>query len=537
LAEVHPAQATVQTDAVVIGAGFGGMYMLYRLREMGLSTVVFEAGKDVGGTWYWNRYPGARCDIESIEYCYAFMPELDNEWRWSERFSTQPEILAYAQYVAERFDLRRDIRFESKVVAAHYDDRAARWTVTTDHGDTVTARYIITATGCLSLPKDPAIPGLASFSGRAVFTHSWPHDGVELSGMRVGVIGTGSTGIQVIPVVAEQAASLTVFQRTPNYSVPAQNRALSDEEYSELKSNYETIREKARIFGNALSPAPELSALEVSPAERVEMFEQLWQGGGPTIQAAFIDIMTDDEANRHASDFVRNKIAGIVKDPEIARKLQPTDYPIGAKRVCVDTNYFAAYNRSNVKLVDLRDEPLQSITPAGVLTAAGEYDLDVIILATGFDAVTGPLLAMDIVGSNGVSLRSKWADGARAYLGLATAGFPNLFMITGPGSPSIFGNVIVAIEQHVNWLTELLRLAEHEKVKRIECAPHAEEQWVRHVAEVTDGTLFAFGNHWFLGANIPGKPKAYLAYAGGFGVYRDICAGVAERDYEGFSFT
>ncbi|HEX4716870.1 MAG TPA: NAD(P)/FAD-dependent oxidoreductase, partial [Ktedonobacteraceae bacterium] len=431
-------QSSSEFDAVVIGAGFSGLYMLYRLRELGFSTQVYEAGEGVGGTWYWNRYPGARCDSPSVHYSYSFSPELEQEWEWTEKYPRQPEILRYLHHVADRFDLRRDIQFNTRVTSAIYDGATNRWSLQTDQGDQVSARYCITAIGCLSTPNIPAVPGLASFTGEVHHTGQWPHAGVDFSGKCVGVIGTGSTGIQAIPQLAKQSEHVTVFQRTPNYSLPARNRPLTSEEKANIKATYRQLRQTDRESPGGLTMRFNAqSALAVTPEERQQKFEEAWALGGPQVLGAFSDIAINLEANTSMADFVRSKIAETVHNPEVARMLMPHDHPIGSKRICVDTEYFETYNRENVTLVDVRTSPIEEITPTGLRTRDAEYQLDAIVFATGYDAMTGSLFKIDIRGANGQTLREKWAAGPRTYLGLMTAGFPNLFIITGPGSPSV----------------------------------------------------------------------------------------------------
>jgi cyclohexanone monooxygenase len=526
-----------EVDAVVVGAGFAGMYMLHCLRGRGLEVQGFEAGADVGGTWYWNRYPGARCDAESIEYSYSFDPDLEQEWRWTERFATQPEILAYAAHVAERFDLRRNFRFETRVTSATFDETRQRWTIKTDKGDLVSSRYFVAAVGCLSEPKKPEIAGLESFAGETLFSSRWPRTPIDFAGKRVGVIGTGSTGTQIIPVVAQQARQLYVFQRTPNFSMPARNAPISDEQDRAVKRDYAALRARGREFGAASVDLGTRSALAVDPAERNRVYEARWQLGGPVIQTAFSDIMVDPSANETAAEFVRSKIREIVKDPETARVLCPTTYPIGTRRVCVDTDYYATFNRDNVHLIDLEATPLQRITSLGVRTSAGEIALDTLILATGFDAMTGPMLAMDIKGRGGRSLRDAWSQGARTYLGLMVTDFPNMFVITGPGSPSVLGNVLISIEQHVEWLDRLIAYMESAGIATIEATAPAEADWVAHVNMLADQTLFAGAKSWYTGANIPGKPRVFLPYVGGMGNYRRKCEEVANAGYAGFLFS
>ena len=527
-----PAQ---RIEAVIVGAGFAGMYMLHRLRGLGVSARVFEQGRDVGGTWYWNRYPGARCDVESMQYSYSFSPELQQEWQWSERFSAQPEILSYARHVADRLDLRRDILFETKVTGATFDEATSLWTVETDRGDRVTARYVVMATGCLSSARLPDIAGLDSFRGATYHTGHWPHEGVDFAGKRVAVIGTGSSAIQAIPVIARQAAHLTVFQRTPNFSIPSRNAPMDAAYEGWWKSDYEAHRAKARMMRTGiLYGLNEKSALEVTPEERQAEYEARWAKGGTAFMAAFSDLITSREANDTAAEFVRNKIRGMVKDPAIAEILAPKNHPIGTKRICVDTDYYETFNRPNVTLVDVRDAPIEAITPNGVRTRHGEVVVDAIVFATGFDAMTGALTRVDIRGRDGLGLAEKWAEGPRTYLGLMTAGFPNLFMITGPGSPSVLSNMIVSIEQHVDWLTGCIAHLRARGLDTIEATREAEDNWVHHVNEVADRTLYPAANSWYMGANIPGKPRVFMPYIGGVGAYRETCDGIAARGYEGF---
>ncbi len=522
-------------DAVIVGAGFAGMYMLHRLRGLGIRAVVLEQGADVGGTWYWNRYPGARCDVESMQYSFSFLPELQQDWRWSERFASQPEILRYAAHVAERLDLRRDIRFGTRVTRAAHDEATGLWTIETDGGDRYRAQYCVMATGCLSTAKLPEIAGLGSFAGATYHTGHWPHEGVDFSGKRVAVIGTGSSAIQAIPVIARQAAHVTVFQRTPNFSIPSRNAPMDDEYESWWKSDYEAHRAKARMMRTGiLYGLNDKSALEVPPEEREAEYEARWARGGTAFMGAFSDLITNREANETASEFVRRKIRGIVKDPKVAELLAPKGYPIGTKRICVDTEYFETFNRPNVTLVDVRTAPIEAITPRGVRAGAAEYDCDALVFATGFDAMTGALTRIDIRGRGALSLAEKWADGPRTYLGLMTAGFPNLFMITGPGSPSVLSNMIVSIEQHVDWLSDCLAHLRSRGLTTIEAMPEAEEAWVAHVNEVADRTLYPQAASWYMGANVPGKPRVFMPYIGGVGTYREKCAEIAAKGYEGF---
>jgi cyclohexanone monooxygenase len=532
-------------DVVIVGAGFGGMYLLHRLRGLGLSARIFEAATGVGGTWYWNRYPGARCDVESMQYSFSFSKELQQEWSWSERFAGQPEILAYANHVADRFDLRRDIQLETRVTAAHFDEATKRWRVTTDRGDEVSAQYCVMATGCLSTARLPDIKGRDTFEGATYHTGYWPHEGVDFTGLRVAVIGTGSSAIQAIPVIAAHAGTLTVFQRTPNYSIPSRNGPMTPDYEVPWKTNYETRRAKARTMRTGILydatdrnyGVNDVSAMDVSPDERARVYEQRWATGGTSFMAAFNDLITNQASNDTASEFVRSKIRAIVKDPATAEILCPKDYPIGTKRICVDTNYFEAYNRPNVTLIDIKATPIEEITPTGVRTTTGSYEFDAIVYATGFDAMTGALTNVDIRGRDGIQLREKWYGGPQTYLGLMTAGLPNLFMITGPGSPSVLSNMIVSIEQHVDWTVDAIAHMRANGLATIEPTADAETRWGQHVNEAGERTLYTRAASWYMGANIPGKPRVFMPYIGGVGVYRQECDDVAANGYEGFVLT
>jgi cyclohexanone monooxygenase len=534
-----PDKATETYDVVVVGAGFAGMYMLHRLRGLGLSVRVYEQGGDVGGTWYWNRYPGARCDVESMQYSYSFSDELQQEWEWSERYAPQPEILKYAGHVADRFNLRSDIRLNTRVDRAAFDEGENIWSVTTSDGNTVTARYLVLATGCLSNARMPDINGLADFEGQVYHTGHWPHEKIDFSGQRVGVIGTGSSAIQSVPVIAEQASHLTVFQRTPNFSIPARNAALTAEERDAFRANYPEIRRFAReVARNGIyTEMPDRGALDDGDNERRAKYEARWAHGGLTFMSVYNNLAFDKAANDTAADFVREKIAEIVRDPQTAKRLQPTNHPIGSKRICIDTDYYAAFNRPNVTLVDIRSDPIEQILPHAVRTKGGEYAVDALVLATGFDAMTGSVAKIDIRGRDGQTLNQKWAEGPKTYLGLMSAGFPNLFIITGPGSPSVLSNMIVSIEQHVDWITDCIGWMRDRGVERMEADKAAEDKWVEHVNEVAHGTLYPQANSWYMGANIPGKPQIFMPYIGGVGVYRQICNDVAAKGYEGFVLT
>ncbi len=531
----------VSFDALIVGAGFSGIYQLLCLRDrLELSAGLLEAGDGVGGTWYWNRYPGARCDSESHSYSYYFSEELLREWTWSERYPGQAEIMRYLNYVVDKFDLRRDIRFGARVAAAQYDAATNRWHVQTEAGDRYTATFLITAVGCLSAANIPESPGLGDFAGQLYHTGQWPHAGVDFTGKRVGMIGTGSTGIQAAPVIAESASHLTVFQRTANYSIPARNAPLTDEFKRWSKENAAELR---RVMQSTPNGHPfviaDRSAHDVPPDARQAIYQAAWDKGGLQFRAAFRDLLVDQAANDTASEFLRAKIREVVKDPVTAGKLADIDHPFATKRPPIDTGYFETFNRDNVALVDVRATPIERITPAGIQTSDGtEYPLDIIVFATGFDAMTGPLLRMDISGRDGLSLREAWRSGPRAYLGLQIAGFPNLFTITGPGSPSVLCNMPVAIEQHVEWITECIAHLRRQGFAHIEATPEAAERWGRDVNDAANATLLPQAKHsWYLGANVPGKPRMFMPYAGGMARYREICAGVAAKGYDGFALS
>jgi cyclohexanone monooxygenase len=527
-----------ELDAVVVGAGFAGLYMLQRLRGLGLSAHVYEAGDGIGGTWYWNRYPGARCDVESLDYSYSFSDELQQEWCWTERYASQPEILRYINHVADRFDLRRDIQLSTRVTSAVFDEATGRWAVETNRGDRVAARYCIMATGCLSAAQVPKLQGLETFEGTWYHTGQWPHDGVDFTGQRVGVIGTGSSAIQSIPIIARQAAHVVVFQRTPNYSVPAHNAPLDPEHARRWKANYPEHRRQARESRiGFVVERNEASALAVPAEVREREYEARWRRGGLGFSSTFADLLTSQDANDTAAEFFRAKIRGIVRDPAVADLLCPRDYPLGTKRLCVDTDYYATFNRDNVTLVDIRKSPIEAITRHGLRTETAEYRLDSLVFATGFDAMTGALLGIDIRGRAGRTLQEKWAAGPRTYLGLAVAGFPNLFLITGPGSPSVLSNMIVSIEQHVDWIADCLAHLRARGQTTIEATVEAEDAWVAHVNEVGHLTLYPRTNSWYMGANVPGKPRIFMPYIGGVGVYRQKCDEVAAQGYAGFRLT
>lgn len=522
-------------DAIVVGAGFSGLYLVYKLREQGFSVLGLEQGPDVGGTWFWNRYPGARCDVASMDYSYSFSEALQQEWNWSERYASQPEILRYLNHVADRFALRPHFRFGVRVGQAVYEHGAHRWAVRTEDGAEYRSQFCIMATGVLSSSRIPDLPGLADFSGPVLHTGRWPDEPVEISGKRVAVIGTGSSGIQVIPELAQQAQALTVFQRTPNFSLPAGNRPLENQQVQAIKSRYAEYRKELR---NTRSGAWYEYATQpvsaVTPEACEAELERRWNLGGANFMHAYADFATDEAANAVAADFVRRKISQTVNDADVARRLCPTHYPIGTKRICLDTNYFQTFNRDHVELVDLQETPLERITARGVRTTRREYPVDLLVCATGFDAMTGALLAVDIRTDSGASLRRAWAEGPVSYLGLMVAGFPNLFTVTGPGSPSVISNMVASIEQHVEWIAEcLVHLRENEK-RSIEACPLAQAKWVAHVREVADGTLYPRAASWYMGANIPGKPRVFMPYLGGVAAYAKTCAEVVANGYRGF---
>jgi cation diffusion facilitator CzcD-associated flavoprotein CzcO len=527
-------QAFAPADVVVVGAGVGGLYAIYKLRSLGFSVQALEAGPNVGGTWVWNSYPGARCDVESLEYSYSFSPDLLDDWQWSERYATQPEILRYINHVADRFDLRKHIAFNTRINSARFDEASNSWTLGTEDGRSITVPFVVTAMGCLSIPKPPEFEGLADFAGEWRQTSAWRD--VDLAGKRVGLIGTGSTGIQATPVIAAKAGHLTVFQRTPNYSLPAKNGPVDPEHYATVKADHLGYLRKGRRTKAGVVPKASTGkkALDVSEEERNALYERAWTRGGGGLTGAFTDVMSDQAANDTAAEFVRSKIRQIVKDPVTAEKLCAKDHPFATKRICLDSNYFETFNRPNVSLVDIRATPIERITKGGLKTTEREYPLDVIIFATGFDAVTGALIAMNLEGVGGRKLRDDWDAGPRTYLGLMVSGYPNLFTVTGPSSPSVLANMIPAVEQHVDWIADLLVHMREKGIARIDADPKAQEDWAEEVQRVANGTLYPKAKSWYLGDNVPGKPRVFLAYVGGFVDYTDRCDAVAKAGYEGF---
>lgn len=524
-------------DVIIVGAGVAGLYAIHRLRKLGLKVRAYEAGDGVGGTWFWNRYPGCRCDIESMEYSYSFSDDLQQEWEWPERYGTQPEILRYINHVAERFDLMRDVQLNTRIRSAEFDRAAKMWTLTSEAGEVITAPYCIMATGNLSTPQVPDIAGIENFKGDWYHTGLWPKEGVDFSGLRVGVIGTGSSGVQMIPHIAKQAKHLHVFQRTANFSLPARNAPLDPEKERKHKAEYPERRKAAydTPFGIAGYPPPDKTAAEASEAERNAQYEAKWaEGGSISFLFSYTDLLLDKEANDTASEFVRNKIRAIVSDPETAETLCPNDHPMGTKRLILDTDYYETYNRDNVTLVNVRKAPIEEITETGLRTTEAEYELDAIAFATGFDAMTGAMKEIDIRTSDGQSIREKWADGPQTYLGIMINGFPNLFMVTGPGSPGVKSQMILSCEQHVDWIADCITHLRGNDQAVIEPTAEAEAGWGQHVTEVGDSTLYPLANSWYVGANIPGKPRVFMPYVGGVQAYTQKIREVVENDYEGF---
>ena len=527
-------QHSDRLDAVIVGAGFAGLYMLHRLRKLGFSARVCEAGSDIGGTWFWNRYPGARCDVESMEYSYQFSEELQQDWDWTERYAAQPEILRYANHVADRFDLRRDIELNTRVEAAEFDEAALCWRIRTGNGGELTARYCIMATGCLSSANVPNFPGLDTFAGRRYHTGHWPHEPIDFSGLRVGVIGTGSSAVQSIPIIAGQAEHVYVFQRTPNYIVPARNAPLEPSARDVIKADYADLRRRAKQMRNGIQyPVNEASALEVSDQERRREYEFRWDRGGLSFLGSFSDLLVDRQANETAAEFIRGKIRETVRDPQTAETLSPRN-TFGCKRLCIDSGYYETFNQPNVTLIDLNRAPIEGFVVDGIV-AGKKYELDAAVFATGFDAMTGALKKIKMRGRGGMRLNEKWAEGPRTYLGVMIAGFPNLFTITGPGSPSVLTNMLPTIEQHVEWIADCMLYAEERGRSCIEATEAAEREWMLHVNEVADRTLFPSCNSWYVGANIPGKPRIFMPYVGGFPQYVETCNRIAAEGYSGFA--
>ncbi len=539
MAELSAKQSPgVDTDVIIVGAGWGGMYMLHQCRKLGLSAKVLEKGPSVGGTWYWNRYPGLRCDVESTLYSFSFDHELEQEWTWTERYAAQPEILRYANHIADRFDLRRDIRFNTAVTAVRYDESKKLWRVSAEGMAESTARFVVMATGCLTVPKDVNIPGLEQFKGAVYHTARWPETPVNFSGKRVGVIGTGSSAIQAIPIIAEQAKHLYVFQRTPSYSLPAKNRKLESGFVADVKRNYDSLRQEARYHLVGI-PAPTYAAsvFDVDEATRTKIFDACYDNGLPfALMVTFGDLLASEEANQTAQDYLARRIRERVNDPELAEQLIPKGQFVGTRRLCIDTGYYETFNRDNVTLKNIAKNPIKSITETGVQLVDGQVDLDCLVFATGYDAMTGALLAIDIRGEGGAQLKDRWAAGPRTMMGLMMADFPNLFTITGPGSPSVLSNMVLSIEQHVEWIAECLKHMQASGKQTIEPLAEAQDQWVNHVNEVANSTLFPRGNTWYMGANVPGKPRVFMPYLG-VGPYRTLCEEVTAAGYKGFALS
>jgi cyclohexanone monooxygenase len=531
----NEADVDVVVDVVIVGAGFAGIYALHKFRSLGLTTRVFEAAPEVGGTWYFNRYPGARCDVESVDYCYSFSDELQQRWSWSEKYATQAEILRYLNWVVDELDLRDGITFDTRVTSAVLDDTAKRWTVSTDSGESVNARFCVMATGPLSAALTPDFAGLSTFEGEVYHTAHWPKENVDFTGKRVAVIGTGSSGIQSIPIIADQAAKVVVFQRTPNYSVPAGNRALTEADVAEYKAGYD---ERRRLSWRSGGGSPHIAhpklTMEATDEERRAAFQRRWELGGVLFSKTFSDQMTDMTANDEARRFYEEKIRAVIDDPEVAELLIPNDHPIGTKRICTDTNYFQTFNRSHVELVSVRRTPIESVDAAGIVTSDARFDVDAIVLATGFDAMTGALAKIDIVGRDGHTLRADWADGPRTYLGLSVDDFPNLFLVSGPGAPAVLANMVLHAEAHVNWIADAITYLDDHGHTAIEATADAVEEWNAELNRRADASLFTRANSWYMGANVPGKPRVFMLFIGGFAAYLDICNEVANAGYKGF---
>jgi cation diffusion facilitator CzcD-associated flavoprotein CzcO len=524
-------------DVIVVGAGFAGMYATYKFRQMGKSVVGIEAGGDVGGVWYWNRYPGARCDLMSVDYSYGFSEEIEQEWTWSEQFAAQPEILAYANFVADKLDLRRSYLFNTRVTNAIWDGNAKVWRATTDRGQILEAPYCVMATGPLSVAKDPDIPGIERFKGRLLRAQKWPHEPVSFEGKRVGVIGTGSTGIQIVQTVGREAGEFFVFQRTPSFTLPMRNHVLEPDYIDEMKRHYRAMREAMRNNPTGgTRPATSRPFFSLPPSQRRQVMEQAWVNGGHTFLGSFADLLTNEEANDQVADFVRDKIGEIVKDPKIAEALKPRGYPIFARRACLDTEYYETYNLPNVRLVDVKADPIVEITEKGIRTESCETELDILIFATGYDALTGALLAFDVVGRDGYTLKQKWNSGARSYLGIMMEGFPNLFAPSGPNGPAALANLITIAEHDVDWIAEMIEYMEANGLTTVEPTAQAEEGWMSLVAKLAEKSLIRKANTWWVGANVKGKPQGLTMFIGGFHKYREHCANAVRNGYADFVF-
>jgi len=530
-------QSATRVDVIVVGAGFAGMYAVYKFREMGKSVIGVEGGGDVGGVWYWNRYPGARCDLMSVDYSYGFSEEVQQEWTWSEQFAAQPEILAYANFVADRLDLRKNYRFNTRVTSAIWDEASKMWRATVDTGEVIEAPYCIMSTGPLSIPKDPDIPGLDRFKGELLRAQTWPHHKIDYKGKRVGVIGTGSTGIQIIQTLGREDCELFVFQRTPSYTLPMRNHTLEPDYVEEIKRHYPAMREAMRHNPTGgTRPVSSRPFFSLPPSQRRQAMEQAWINGGHTFLGSFADILTNQEANDQVSDFVREKIGEIVNDPETAEALKPRDYPIFARRVCLDTEYYETYNRPNVHLVNVKKDPIVEITEKGLRLESGEFELDMLILATGYDALTGALLAFEVVGRDGAKLKDKWKDGPVSNLGMMVHGFPNLFATSGPNGPAALANLITIPEHDVDWIADMIEYMEAKGYSAVETSAAAEAVWMKIVADLAEHSLIRKANTWWVGANVKGKPTGLTMFIGGFNKYREHAAAAAARREELFVF-
>jgi cation diffusion facilitator CzcD-associated flavoprotein CzcO len=524
-------------DVVLVGAGFGGMYMAYRLRQMGLDFIGIEAGGNVGGVWYWNRYPGARCDLMCIDYSYSFSREIEQEWTWSEQFAAQPEILAYANFVADRLDLRQHFTFETRVISARWDDARTLWVVRTNKGEVYEAKYCVMATGPLSIPKDPEFPGKDDFKGELYHAAKWPHKHVDFTGKRVGLVGTGSTGIQIVPEVAKEAGALYVYQRTPSFSLPMVNDKLDPEYVAEIKHNYPALRAAARASNlGGVRPATTRPFFSLPPAQRKAIMEDAWKQGGQSFLGMFSDLMFNADANEQVANFVRGKISEVVKDPDVAEKLKPRGYPIFARRPCLDTHYYECFNEDHVHLVDCLSDPIDRVTEKGIKTRDGEIELDAIIFATGYDGLTGAMMAFEVHGRGGRDLRDKWAAGSRSYLGLMMEGFPNMFLVCGANGPAALANIITINEQNVDWICDLITHMDENGLATIEPTLEAEDGWMDDVLTLADKSLMSKANTWYTGTNVEGKPRGLTLYTGGFAKYSQICTDVAAQGYSGMVF-
>ncbi len=530
--------ASRRLDVVIVGAGFGGMYAVHKFNAMGLKIQGYEAGSDVGGVWYWNRYPGARVDLPSIDYSFGFSQEVEQEWTWSEQFAAQPELLRYINFVADRLDLRRHIQFNTRVTSAEWDDARQVWVVKTDRGDVVEATYCIMATGPLSIPKDPEIPGIDRFKGELLRAGRWPHQPVSYAGKRVGVIGTGSTGIQIVQEVGPQAGELFVFQRTPSFTMPMRNVPLEPDYVAEVKRNYAGLRESARNSpAGGIRPASTRAFFSVTPAQRLSLMEDAWRQGGLAMLGTFSDLLVNEEANEHVAEFVRGKIGEMVKDPVTAEKLKPRGYPIFARRPCLDSSYYETFNLPTVHLMDCNEDPIVEITDKGVRTRSGEVELDMLIFATGYDGLTGAMLAVDVQGRDGLRVSQKWSEGARSYLGIMMAGFPNLFMTTGPNGPAALANIIRISENDVDWIADAMRHMSATGQTAMEPTTEAEDGWMKTVAALSQRSLLNKAKTWYLGANVKDKPQGLSMFTGGFPKYREYCTLATQGNYQvNFSF-